>query len=49
MDYIKENYISSWQLTIAVRFRISRMIKIILWNMKNWKAGDSLKKRMIVS
>ena len=40
---------SSWQLIIVARFRISRIKKIILQNMKSGKAGDSLKKLMSAS
>ena len=49
MDYIKENYISSWQLIIVAQFQISRIIKIILQNIKSGKAGDNLKNLMSAS
>ena len=45
----KKNYISSWQLIIVAQFQISRIIKIILQNIKSGKAGDNLKNLMSAS
>ena len=47
MDYIKKNYISS--VIIYCQISDIKDDKIILWNIKKLKAGDSLKKLMIVS
>ena len=48
-DYIKEKLYQQLAIDYCCQVSDIKDDKNILRNMKNWKAGDSLKKRMIVS
>lgn len=49
MDYIKEKLYQQLAIDYCCQVSDIKDDKNILRNMKNWKAGDSLKQRMIVS
>ena len=49
MDYIKEKLYQQLAIDYCCQVSDIKDDKIILQNMKSLKAGDSLKKRMIVS
>lgn len=49
MDNIKEKLYQQLELIIVAQFQISRIIKIILQNIKSGKAGDNLKNLMSAS
>ena len=49
MDNIKEKLYQQLAIDIVAQFQISRIIKIILQNIKSGKAGDNLKNLMSAS